>query len=89
MYMNYITTTDLRTQSSRLVELLLKGSKVTLIHRSKIVGIIEPPPPKTKVFDVKKFKDIMKDVKIHHTEPEEREKIYREHLLEKYGKGIS
>lgn len=42
MYMNYITTTELRTKSVGLVETLLAGNSVDLIHRSKVVGSIIP-----------------------------------------------
>lgn len=87
--MNYITTTDLRTKSSQLVSDLKKGTKVSLIHRSKIVGIIEPVVKSPKPFDAAKFKLLVKGLNLPHTTYDQREKIYRAHLMKKYGKGIS
>ena len=91
MYMEYITTTNLRTQSPRLVEALKKGSIVSLVHRSKIVGVIKPQKqskPLTKN-DIKLLKKLAKDLNLPKTSYKQREKIYRKHLLEKYGKSLS
>lgn len=87
----YITTTGLRTKSSQLIQSLKKGAKVSLIHRSKVVGIIEPIKKSSpKTFNVEEFKKILKDLApLKPTTPVEREKNYREHLMKKYGKGLS
>jgi len=61
--MNYITTTELRTKSSNLVESLLKGEEINLIHRSKVIGAIvpkeasqnKPVNPKRLAATLKKF----------------------------------
>jgi antitoxin (DNA-binding transcriptional repressor) of toxin-antitoxin stability system len=89
MIMNYITTTDLRTKSSQLVSDLKKGSKVSLIHRSKVVGVIEPVQEPLKTFDLKKFRKFVRGASITPLSYQEREKRYRKHLEEKYGKGFS
>lgn len=89
MYMNYMTTTNLRTQSSQLVSSLLKGDKVTLIHRSKIIGIIQPPPASSKGFNAKRFIELVNELNLPSTTDLQREKIYRDHLKKKYGKNIS
>lgn len=86
--MNYITTTDLRTKSSQLINSLVKGQETSLIHRSKIVGIIKPATA-SKKFDVEMFKNAIKDLHLPKTNPDEREKIYRTHLMKKYGKNLS
>lgn len=86
--MNYISTTELRTKSSELIHSLQKGMEVSLIHRSKIVGVIKPAQ-KSKKFDVKAFKKAIKGLNLPKTTYAEREKLYRKHLMEKYGKGIS
>lgn len=86
--MDYITTTGLRTQSSELVKSLLRGMETSLIYRSKIVGIIKPSSI-SKKFDVKAFKNAIKGLHLPKTTPEERDKIYRMHLMKKYGKGLS
>lgn len=88
-YMQYITTTNLRTQTTKLVKALEKGDKVSLIHRSKVIGLIKPPDPEPKPFDPEKFKRIVKGLNLPKTTPEQRENIYRKHLIGKYGKNIS
>ena len=87
--MNYITTTQLRTHSSQLIDLLRKGVNVSLIHRSKIVGVIKPAPKEGKPFDVEKFKKLISGLNLPKTTDAQREKIYRSHLEKKYGKGVS
>ncbi len=90
--MNYITTTDLRTKSSALIISLERGDSISLVHRSKIIGIIKPakkePKPLTKE-DIKKLQKIAQDLRLPEISYEEREKRYREHLMEKYGKNLS
>lgn len=86
--MNYITTTDLRTKSSQLIKSLRNGDSISLIHRSKVVGVIKPAI-EPKKFDVDAFKRAIKDLNLPKTTYEKREKIYREHLMNKYGKNLS
>lgn len=86
--MRYITTTDLRTKSSQLVNILKKGGSVSLIHRSKVIGKIQPEQ-EPKPFDAKKFKKLVKGLNLPKTTYAQREKIYRKHLMEKYGQGLS
>ncbi len=87
--MEYITTTHLRTKTSQLVNSLKKGNSVSLIHRSKIVGIIEPAKNPPKTFDAAKFKQLVKSLNLPQTTYAQREKRYRAHLMKKYGKGLS
>ena len=87
--MDYITTTNLRTQSSKLVNELKKGNSVSLIHRSKIVGVIKPASPEGKPFDVEKLKKLAKRLNLPKTTYQEREKAYKAHLEKNYGKGLS
>lgn len=89
--MEYITTTNLRTQTSQLVDALKKGGAVSLIHRSKIVGVIKPkkqPRPLIEK-DIKQLKKLAKELKLQKLSYRQRETIYREHLTGKYGKGLS
>ena len=91
MDMNYITTTNLRTQSSKLVETLKKGGTVSLIHRSKVIGVIKPkkePQPLTKK-DIEKLKRLASNLNLPEISYKDRENNYRKHLLEKYGKDLS
>lgn len=86
--MDYITTTNLRTQSSKLVETLKKGGVVSLVHRSKVVGVIKPQKD-PKPFNAKEFKKLAEELNLPKTTYAEREKIYRKRMMEKYGKGLS
>ena len=90
MNMNYITTTQLRTQSSDLIANLKAGRSIGLIHRSKIVATISPTtdnPP--KLFNAKRFGKLVDELNLPKTTYAEREKRYRKHLMEKYGQGLS
>lgn len=89
MAMNTITTTNLRTQSSALVDTLKKGGTVSLIHRSKVVGVIKPAIPEGKPFNAGKLKKLAQRLNLPKTTYEEREKKYRTHLENKYGTGFS
>lgn len=86
--MNYITTTELRTKSSELIDFLLAGETVDLIHRSSIVGTIIPkeeePRNLTKA-DLKKIVETLDQLKLPTTSPLERVKSYHLHLKRKYG----
>ena len=89
--MDTITTTNLRTQSSQLVDTLAKGDVVSLIHRSKVIGIIKPQK-EAKVLTKAAIKQLQKFAQNFHLPKlsyKEREKEYRKKLLNKYGKDIS
>lgn len=86
--MDYITTTDLRTRSSKLVATLKKGGVVSLIHRSRMIGVIKPVIEK-KLFDATKFILFSKEITLPKTTYSQREKIYRQAITDKYGKDIS
>lgn len=87
--MQYITTTELRTKSSKVVKTLKEGGNLRLIYRSKVIGEIlptyEPKPFNAAAFD--KFLNSLKPKKL--VPKRDREKIYRKHLEKKYGKGLS
>lgn len=86
--MQYISTTDLRTRSSQLVDILKKGGSVSLIHRSRVIGKIQPEE-EPKPFDTKRFKKLISSLNLPKTTYTQREKIYRKHLMGKYGQGLS
>lgn len=87
--MQYITTTELRTKSKKLVKTLKSGGTLRLIHRSQVVGEIiptyEPKPFDPKAFE--KFLDNLKPKKL--ISKKNRDKIYRKHIEDKYGKSLS
>lgn len=86
--MNYITTTQLRTKSSKLVQTLKEGGTVKLVHRSHIIGEIKPQK-EIKIMTreaINKLKKLAKQLNLPKLSYRQREKIYRKHLEEKYGK---
>ena len=88
--MNYISTTDLRTRSSKLVDSLKQGKKISLVHRSRIIGEISPVTSDTKVFDVKRFRESLKTSNSEESlSYQKRDDVYRKHLQGKYGKNLS
>lgn len=89
--MQFITSTDLRTKSSELIKTLKKGGSVSLVHRSQVIGEIKPKK-EAKVMtasDIAKLKQIAKKMNLPKTSYKQREKNYRKHIMEKYGKGLS
>lgn len=91
MSINYVTTTELREQSSRIVAKLISGEDITLIHRSKMIGVIKPLIPNTKGMDnIKEFKKALLALKPKTVIlGEKREKIYSDYLKKRYGKSLS
>lgn len=85
--MNYITATDLRTKTSQIIKDLKRGGSMSLIHRSKIIGVLKPVY-EPKPFDANAFKRAIKDLNLPKTTHAQRERIYRAHLMKKYGKGL-
>lgn len=87
--MTYLSTTDLRTKASLLVSLLASGKSVGLLHRSRVVGKIDPAiadSEKVNV-DVDKLKTFLQKAgpKVI-LKNSDKERIYRDRMMEKYGK---
>lgn len=88
--MDTISTTQLRTQSTNLVHTLQQGQKVSLIHRSKKVGLIMPASDDTtsaaKTVDAQRLQATLQNItpKKQLTD-EQRAENYRTHLIQKYG----
>lgn len=89
--MHDITTTNLRTQSSKLVETLKKGGVVSLIHRSKVIGVIKPKkePKALQKEDINELKKLAEDLSLPKKSYKDRANLYKTHLSDKYGKNIS
>lgn len=90
--MQYVTTTELRTKSKELIQTLQEGRSVDLVHRSRVVGRVQPaidePKPLTKEA-IKKIKKLARELNLPKLSYRERERRYRKHIMEKYGKGLS
>jgi hypothetical protein len=89
--MQVITTTQLRTKSKQLIKTLEEGYSVDLIHRSKVVGEIKPKdePKVLTLKDIKQIEKIADELNLPKTTYAQREKNYRKHIMDKYGKGLS
>ena len=83
--------TELRTKSPELVNFLQKGISVSLIHRSHVIGVIQPTPVTTAPpITPAKFRAFLKQIKPRRPLSDmQREHNYRRHLEDKYGKNIS
>lgn len=76
----------------RVIETLLHGGVIDLVHRSKIVGEIRPKKKEEKVLtkrDIQKLMLLAKKMNLPKLSYRQRERRYRKHLMEKYGKSIS
>lgn len=99
-YVEFITSTELRTKTKDLIKALNSNEKVKLLHRSKVIGVISPlqeeaPPQKPKTLGglIKAFERLReKYPEFANAIPEsyeERDRLYRERIMKKYGKGLS
>lgn len=87
--MDYITTTQLRTNTPRLLTALQMGQTVDLIHRSEVVGEVGPKKIKgVKIFSAKRMEKIVNAMNLKPIEYKDVKQAYRKHLIEKYGKNI-
>lgn len=89
--MNYISTTELRKKSSTLRDSLKRGENTYILHRSKVIGVVEPYEESNKTFSLKQLSKLHKAIppsKVQYTH-REREKIYAKHLRKKYGQSVS
>lgn len=87
--MQYITTTQLRTQSKKLVKTLQEGRSVDLVHRSKVVGEIKPKIYDPKPFNAKRFLKIVEKLNLPKLTPRQIEARYRKAMMKKHGQSLS
>lgn len=90
--MQVITSTELRTKSKQLVQALKEGRSIELIHRSRVVGEIKPKIFEAKPLtqkDIEALRETARKLNLPKVSYKDREKIYRKHLMEKYGQGFS
>lgn len=83
--MSMITATQLRTKTKDLVEAMLNGEEVSVIHRSKIIGVFKPEKQGPVVFDSKRFTEIVERMNVPKLSQKEREKRYRSAMTAKNG----
>jgi len=91
MYMNVITTTELRTKTTDLVAALLAGYQVDLVHRSQTIGVLMP---KKNNADTPANSKILAE-SLQAFEPKKKtsyQKLmakYSNYLQKRYGQGLS
>jgi hypothetical protein len=85
-------TTSLRYQTKKVVNLLKDGASLYLIHRSSIIGKIEPLKKikEKTVEDIEKFLTLIEEIKPKKLiDSQKRKQIYLKHLKNRYEKDIS
>ncbi len=87
--MNLITSTELRTKVPLLLELLSRGETVDLVHRSKVIGEIKPKMRIPKPFNPDRFIAAISKLNLPKLTHKQMERNYQEHIMKKYGKGLS
>lgn len=84
--MDYLTTTELRTKSAKLIDFLKRDIDVTLIYRSKIIGRILPQIEEIGLKDLKGFKSFLEGLRPSKLiSQRKRNETYRRQLVKKYG----
>lgn len=86
MYMNMITTTELRTQVPLILTLLSRGETVDLVHRSRVVGEIAPKKYPDKPFNAKRVKQLVEKMNLPVLSQKEIDQRYRKYMMDRYGK---
>ena len=86
--MNTITATELRTKTKNLVEALLNGEEISVIHRSKVIGVFKPKKQGPVTFDAKKFTEIVEKMNSPKRTMAEIDKRYRAAMMRKHGKHL-
>lgn len=89
MYMNYITTTQLRTQTSAFVEALLAGKSIDLIHRSKNLGSLSLEQDSNRKTNHTRLAKNIENLDLPYLTPTQVKNNYQKHLDQKYGKSLS
>lgn len=91
--MNTISVTELRRNPGKLLYALDKGAEVTILYRSKVLGVVKPLPKPKKLLskkDLSELKVLLGKIRPKKLIPRsKREKMYLEHLEEDYGSHIS
>ncbi|OIP87734.1 hypothetical protein CO009_00200 [Candidatus Shapirobacteria bacterium CG_4_8_14_3_um_filter_35_11] len=87
--MDYISTTNLRTQISRIIDTIEMGQSIDVFRRSKLIGRFIPieseDTPKLDFVElVKSFPKTSKSMTV-----KQMDVIYRKEMMKKYGKYLS
>ena len=83
--MNNISTTDLRTKTTSLVEILAHGGCVDLVHRSRTIGEIKPKNTTFKVLNGNKLQIILEKLNFPRLTEKEMSNRYKTAMTKKHG----
>jgi len=86
--MNYITTTQLRTQTSAFVEALLAGRQIELIHRSKKIGTLTLDPISKNKTNHSRLANNIAKLNLPFLTKHQMQNNYREYITTKYGQSL-
>jgi len=88
--MEYITFTQLRTNTNNLAKALKKGDEVKLIRRSAVVGrIVSDKGIKIKTINAKRLQAKIDKLNLPRLTFKEIDRRYRIAMMKKHGQGIS
>lgn len=87
--MNYITSTQLRTQTSSFIESLMAGKSIDLIHRSQKVGTLTLEPTLTHKTNHARLANNISKLNLPFLTKKEMEQNYKQKMLAKYGQSLS
>ena len=88
--MQYITFTQLRTESNKLAKSLENGEEVKLVRRSEVVGRVIPErEAKIKTIHAKKLEAKIQKLNLPSLTFKEIDRRYRIAMMKKHGQGLS
>jgi len=87
--MEYITFTQLRTNTNNLAKALKRGDEVKLIRRSAVVGRVVPySNKKIKTINAKKLQAKIDELDLPRLTLKEIDRRYRIAMMKKHGQGL-
>jgi len=87
--MEYITFTQLRTNTNNLAKALKRGDEIKLIRRSAVVGRVVPySNKKIKTINAKKLEAKIDELDLPRLTLKEIDRRYRIAMMKKHGQGL-
>ncbi len=87
--MEYITFTQLRTNTNNLAKALKRGDEIKLIRRSAVVGRVVPySNKKIKTINAKKLQAKIDELDLPRLTLKEIDRRYRIAMMKKHGQGL-
>lgn len=89
MYMEVITSTELRTKMPEVIATLSGGGKIALVHRSKIIAEITPKVTNARIISARELQKKIDALDCPRLTKREIERRYRAAMMKKHGQGLS